>query len=625
MWVSLIANFAVVALVVAGWIQSQELVGRFRRQTRRITFGVVMGGGAVASMLLSVELRPGVLFDLRAVFVALAAFIGGPLSATLSALITGAYRFSLGGDGLLGASLSLILVVAVGLGGHALIGRRTPTIVQILLFSLTTSLVPVVGVATLPGAARLEAFSAAVVPMVVISFVAVLAALTSIAQSRRFVEERKLLLAALRQSPDYLFVKDRNSRFVAANEEVARVNGFSSPAELRGKSDFDIAPAERARQLFDEEQALIINDRPIIDLEEQVASNDGTRWYLTSKSPVHNIDGEVLGLAGVTRDITARKALEQALADSRNHLNLVMTEMADGIAHFDPDGRIIFCNRQYREMFPLTGSMRETGAYLPQILRAAYDLGEQLDVPADKVDRWIETIMASLRVGGEEEVRLFDGRWLHVRTTPIAEGGATVVVSDITTLKRAERKLLAMTEQLRQLAETDGLTGLLNRRSLDERLESELARARRTGQPTSVIMIDIDRFKAYNDHYGHPAGDDVIRGVAGAIVSKARRPADMVARYGGEEICVILPETAEGGAHDLAEKMRAAVRELAIVHQVSEKGVVTISVGVATCTVSDDQTWPDIVQRADQALYIAKQAGRDRVMVWSHRLQQRAS
>lgn len=624
MWHALIANFAVVGLVVFGWLQSQDLLGRLRRPYRRAAFGVVMAAGAVMSMMLSVELQPGLFFDLRTSFVALSALLGGPVAVAITALVAGSYRLLLGGVGAIGALYSMGGVAAIGLIAHAWLRGRTPEPVAIIAFAIATSLLPLGLVLLLPDDSRGAALAAGL-QRSFLAFAATALAVFSIAQSRRNLEERKLLIAAISQAPDFLFVKDRNSRFVAVNGTVASSNGYASPADLRGRTDFDITPAARARELFDAEQQIIATGGSILNKEERVPiGKSEPRWFLTSKIAVRNIDGEVIGLAGVTRDITERKALEQALVDGRNQLDLVLSEMSDGLAHFDASGVLQFSNDQYRALFPLTGPLRIPGARLSDILDKAASSGEQMHIPSDRREAWVASVMASLAVGGEEEAPLFDGRWLHIRTKPTRDGGATVLVSDITNLKRAEAGLMALTEQLRAMATTDALTGLLNRRGFDERLADEAARAARNQQPLSLVMVDIDRFKAYNDRYGHQAGDECLKQVASALRAGARRPADVVARYGGEEMSLVLPDTDQQGAWALAEQLRKSVRGLEIAHAGSEKRLVTVSLGVATLEPGSSVTAMELVRRADAALYIAKDAGRDRVMGWGERHAARA-
>jgi diguanylate cyclase (GGDEF)-like protein len=170
------------------------------------------------------------------------------------------------------------------------------------------------------------------------------------------------------------------------------------------------------------------------------------------------------------------------------------------------------------------------------------------------------------------------------------------------------------TRMLNAQATQDGLTGLANRRSFDEMLKRETRRAERAGQPISLIMIDIDRFKNYNDHYGHPGGDECLRRIAHAIQGCLRRAGELVARYGGEEIAVILPGSDARRAYAVAEKMRLTVRGLALPQAPGVGGLVTFSAGVATRVPGQDGGEArTLVANADVALYAAKAEGRDRV------------
>src|SRR3954470_21424329 len=187
------------------------------------------------------------------------------------------------------------------------------------------------------------------------------------------------------------------------------------------------------------------------------------------------------------------------------------------------------------------------------------------------------------------------------------------VIRDISKRKAAEEQLVAANEQLKALSETDPLTGIANRRRFDRMLDLEFKRCQRSSSRISVLFIDIDKFKSYNDTYGHSAGDDCIRQVAGAIASGLKRPADLVARYGGEEFAVLLPETASGNAETVAETIRQSVADLCIAHQGSPDGCITISVGVAGGKCDARTSPASMLAAADGALYLAKEQGRNRV------------
>ena len=199
----------------------------------------------------------------------------------------------------------------------------------------------------------------------------------------------------------------------------------------------------------------------------------------------------------------------------------------------------------------------------------------------------------------------------ELRTHAIILGCFLIVVAFV------GRRALQANRMLNAQATQDGLTGLANRRAFDQTIAREFRRSARSGLPVSVAMIDLDQFKSYNDHYGHPAGDACLRAVAGAVQGCVRREGEFAARYGGEEIAVILPGYDKSRASDLAETIRVAVRSLAVPHALNTHGIVTLSVGVATSMPGVGvNAWPDLIEDADTALYAAKESGRDKVMTY---------
>lgn len=180
-------------------------------------------------------------------------------------------------------------------------------------------------------------------------------------------------------------------------------------------------------------------------------------------------------------------------------------------------------------------------------------------------------------------------------------------------LLNAKNKAEGLADALSILSLRDALTGIANRRGFDEFLSNAWSRAMRTHRPVSLIMADADYFKSYNDHYGHLKGDEVLREIAATIEQRCRRGSDLVARYGGEEFAVVLPDTDLKQAHIVAEQIRLAVQQLKIPHEESTiDGHVSISLGVASMIPNRDIHCPDLIEQADQALYAAKAAGRNR-------------
>ena len=181
-------------------------------------------------------------------------------------------------------------------------------------------------------------------------------------------------------------------------------------------------------------------------------------------------------------------------------------------------------------------------------------------------------------------------------------------------LQRGQRVQYAQKLVMQQLLATDALTGIANRRNFDTALEREWRRCGRSGQPLSLLMIDVDHFKAYNDRFGHQRGDECLRRVARALTDCIGRPADLVARYGGEEFVCLLPEVGRRGAAKMARRMAAAIARIAIAHPDSPLGAhVTVSIGVATVAEIAGQS-ETLLEFADKLLYAAKKDGRDRIV-----------
>jgi diguanylate cyclase (GGDEF)-like protein len=206
-----------------------------------------------------------------------------------------------------------------------------------------------------------------------------------------------------------------------------------------------------------------------------------------------------------------------------------------------------------------------------------------------------------------------------LEVTPIEVDGAPrhclIQVSNVSIAVGREKLLREQTMVLRSQTFSDGLTGIANRRHFDVAMEKEHRRAKRGGTPLSLLMIDIDHFKAYNDHYGHQKGDQCLIQVAAALAGLLKRPCDLMARYGGEEFAVILPETDGEQANLMGEALRTRALELAIAHErnTDPSQLVTVSIGIATQQPDAPVEIAALIGAADRALYQAKRNGRNLV------------
>lgn len=226
-------------------------------------------------------------------------------------------------------------------------------------------------------------------------------------------------------------------------------------------------------------------------------------------------------------------------------------------------------------------------------------------------------------------LRLEEGDWKIAHSSisiPFGDARAGEVYP-VDHLQQHNRELQALVEertraleeanrQLKLLSSTDGLTGIANRRHFDQTLAHEWARAQRSQAPLALLMLDVDVFKHFNDHYGHLAGDKCLQALALTLVQTGgRRDSDLVARFGGEEFVVLLPGLDAQAALDVAQQMQEAIRALALPHEGAPFGIVTMSFGVAATVPQRDQSPDELVRRADRAMYEAKQAGRNCIEV----------
>ncbi|ARJ66829.1 diguanylate cyclase [Magnetospirillum sp. ME-1] len=203
--------------------------------------------------------------------------------------------------------------------------------------------------------------------------------------------------------------------------------------------------------------------------------------------------------------------------------------------------------------------------------------------------------------------------YLAVDAGPIFDEDGNLLAVVETLRDQTEQKLAQMA--LQSLAVKDGLTGLANRRSFDEKLEAEWLHNQREGTSMAVLLVDVDHFKLYNDTYGHQKGDSCLKAVASALGEQVFRPSDLAARYGGEEFAVIMPNTGLDGALHVAERIRDAVLALAMPHGASlTADCVTLSIGAAAFVPTEEHRAEDLVAAADAALYRAKHQGRNRVV-----------
>ena len=313
---------------------------------------------------------------------------------------------------------------------------------------------------------------------------------------------------------------------------------------------------------------------------------------------------------GVAHDVSAYRAGQRALEEARERLDLAMSVAWAGSWELDLRELSIALDVGAQRLLGLDAEV-EPGTTNARAFLQSVHAGDR--------DRLLESIERLGREGGLldidfrlEGVRGKSVRYLALRGSTVERDRrnrplrATGIAFDVTHQKSVE-------EQLQNLAVRDPLTGVHNRRRFDDALQIEWQRGLRSGKTLSLLMIDVDHFKAYNDNYGHLAGDDALRRIASELQEHCTRPSDVFARYGGEEFALLLPESSGAAAQIVGERVLDCVRRLQLPHRGSPLGVVTASVGHATMVSFEGSRPTTLVGLADQALYRAKHAGRDRL------------
>ena len=332
--------------------------------------------------------------------------------------------------------------------------------------------------------------------------------------------------------------------------------------------------------------------------------DDSVQWRISFSRRISSPTGEFLGVAVASMRMSYFDQLFNSLD--------IGTGSTLGI--IDNDG-ILLAQKPYRE----PNSIGKSFSSRPNVVRMLQERNGTFESVSSvdhqrrlytftRVGNLPLTVIVALSV---DEVFATWNRTAYVISG--ATGVLCIGLLWLTWLLCRELRLRQSAEQeLSQLAATDALTGVANRRSLDQTLRHEWFRAQRSGKPLSLLMIDADHFKAFNDRHGHQAGDEALRALAEVIRANVHRPADLVARYGGEEFSVVLAETGSEGAQQIAEHIREAVQKLSLVD--AGEPPMSVSIGIATWTAASDINLEQLLFSADKALYQAKEGGRNRVV-----------
>ncbi|MBO8155059.1 MAG: diguanylate cyclase [Bacillaceae bacterium] len=337
--------------------------------------------------------------------------------------------------------------------------------------------------------------------------------------------------------------------------------------------------------------------------------NEGT--WLNVLGDIYKIFGYYFFLKGLhTSTIKEpyekeRKTQEELFQSEARYKRLIEDSPDANIVH--RNGKIIYVNKNAVKLIKAKDRMELIGQSIYDFLPEKYH---------DLIRENMQRMIVNNQIFEQTELTIYDFEKnkmvIEVSAIPTVFGvepAVHIIFRDITRRKELEKELKEKNEILRHLSSIDGLTGIPNRRSFEEVLTKEWNRNMREDSPLSALMVDIDYFKNFNDHYGHLAGDDCLKQVARTLKSQLKRSSDFIARYGGEEFVILLPGTDQSGAYTVAKELCNSVKNLKIPHEKSESGqYLTVSVGAATLIPDDSHEPKDLINLADQSLYIRKQS-----------------
>ena len=414
--------------------------------------------------------------------------------------------------------------------------------------------------------------------------------------------------AAIESSMDGIAVYNAEGEYLYVNRAYAAANGYEDPGELVGKN---------CKIAYDQEEYQRIEQTIMPVLQkgrkwrgELLARRKNGSAYFQEASITLLEDG---GRVCIVRDITWRKRSEDRLRRSERFLNTIFNSIRDPFCIFDRDFRIIRVNAAYAQMKNKTAE-ELIGMKCYEVLGERDSMCEGCVVG--------KTLNSADPCAKDKLVTLKDGTeiWMEIYTYPILDedGKVSHVIEytrDITERKKTEDEKRRLIDKLEHLSKTDGLTGMINRRALTDSLAYEIDRAKRYHSELALILCDVDNFKAINDTYGHDAGDRTLQALSATLKTLLRK-IDIAGRYGGDEFMLILPETTVSGAESLAEKLLSAVRDTELRLPDGKHIRLSMSIGIAGLEADrEGENIDSFVKRADDAMYAAKQGGKDRVSI----------
>ena len=580
------------------------------------TAGLVFGAVCVIGMMIPIHFAPGVFVDGRSVVLSMAGLFGGPVTALIAGAISGAYRMSVGGSGVVIGTTTIMLAVALGLAYRAawMRGRIGRAPLQLFAFGGILHAITIVMLSLVPGQSLAQVYAALGLPFLLITGAATallgqsLHDLDMRLQKERALREREARLRAIAGAvPDILFVLDDNGRCL---EVMTHDQGllYRDAQSVVGRQLQDILPEPIGKLLMSAIRQAIVTGSPAL-----------TEYALDTPKGHRHFEGRLQAIEGdtaprtvvlIVQDVTERVVLEE-----ERRIAAIAFESQQGMMITDARTRILRVNKAFTQVTGFASAdvigqparILSSGRHAESFYR---EMWQQLQA----LDLW-EGEIWNRRRNGEVYPE-------HLSISAVRDAGGAVThyvgcFTDITQSKASE-------EEIHTLAYYDHLTGLANRRLLTDRLHHALAHAKRDGWRGALMFIDLDDFKDINDLRGHPAGDALLTEAARRLRG-AVRESDTVARFGGDEFVILVErlssdaDTAATTAEQLAEKLLERMGTPYAID--NQRTVCTASIGIAMFG-GKRQTVDELMQSADLSMYEAKRQGKNRVRFFDPVMQQ---
>lgn len=583
------------------------------KASRKISLLVGVGSGLLGIILMvyTIHIEEHILLDLRHLAIIIAAFNGGPFASILSALIIAFWRiifFSFNKISIVAAINAIIMGFVCGGISVAKISKLKKYFLMIISTLIFVSIGFYI-VLKDKDIVRLKSIYSYLWSITIIGGIMIYSVLEYIKNANLNIYEMDYHRLMTSNMSDLISTSDTDGNYIYVSPSCKVVLGYEA-REFKGRKIYEFFHPEDMRKVEMYLKGILSENGEKVDTFRIKKKNGTYIWVEIRAKAIKAVGGEVKEVLSVVRDVDERKIAEEKLIESESRFRSLVNSTNDII-------------------FTLDKQQRYTGVYGLCVNRILLNksniLGKKAQDIMDEEKSKVHS-EANIRALSGENV-IYDWfqeeenemKYYQTSLSPIRNShgeiiGLVGVGRDITEIKKMEKELLEINETLKQLSFLDGLTQIANRRYFDDVLDKEWFRSLRGGQTISLLVVDIDHFKAYNDTYGHLKGDECLKTVAKTLKDIVKRPGDLAARFGGEEFVVLLPETNLEGACYVAEKIKAAIENLGIPHINSKVAPhVTVSIGVASTMPREEISPEDLIQASDQALYKAKNSGRNRV------------